>query len=166
MRPNVSITRAAMAGLLLAGVALGSGCSWFRKGSDLYAQSPETRPLEVPPDLDAPRVDTAVNVPSAAARQSLETGRASGGFGLALGREAAYAKVGEALAAVRGVSITSRAEALGVYDVSYEGANFLVRVVGETSGSYVAAVDPRGQPATGAAPKKLIDALRSALGVQ
>ncbi|QGW64651.1 hypothetical protein GOY17_06795 [Lysobacter soli] len=166
MRPNVSIARAAVAGLLLVGVALGSGCSWFRKGSDLYAQSPETRPLEVPPDLDLPRTDTAVNVPSAAARQSVESGQASGGFGLATGREEAFAKVGEALAAVQGVTITSRAEALGVYDISYEGANFLVRVAGASTGSYVSAVDPRGLPATGAAPKKLIDTLRTALGAQ
>ncbi|WP_342315206.1 hypothetical protein [Lysobacter sp. FW306-1B-D06B] len=166
MRPNVSMTRAAVAGLLLAGIVVGSGCSWFRKGSDLYAQSPETRPLEVPPDLDQPRTDTAVNVPSAAAAKAISTGQASGGFTLPIAREEAYAQVGEALAAVEGVNITSRAEALGVYDVGYEGSNFLVRVAGAGAGSYVSAVDPRGLPATGDAPKKLVDTLRTALGAQ
>ena len=42
-----------------------SGCSWFRKANDLYAQAPETRPLEVPPDLDQPNVTNAVNIPVA-----------------------------------------------------------------------------------------------------
>ena len=166
MRSNVSMTRVLVASVLLAGIALGSGCSWFRKTDKLYAQSPETRPLEVPPDLDLPRTDTAVNVPSQAATNAVASGQASGGFTLAVARDDAFAKVGEALAAVQGVSIANRAQALGVYDVNYEGANFLVRVAGTEQGSYVSAVDPRGLPATGDAPKKLIDALRSALAVQ
>jgi hypothetical protein len=41
-----------------------------------------------------------------------------------------------------------------------------VRVAGADAGSYVSAVDPRGLPATGAAPKKLVDTLRTALGAQ
>lgn len=166
MRSNVSMTRVLVASVLLAGIALGSGCSWFRKTDKLYAQSPETRPLEVPPDLDLPRTDTAVNVPSQAATNAVASGQASGGFTLPVARDDAFAKVGEALAAVQGVNIANRAQALGVYDVNYEGANFLVRVAGTEQGSYVSAVDPRGLPATGDAPKKLIDALRTALAVQ
>ncbi len=91
------------------------------------------------------------------------SGRASGGFTLPDGRDDAFAKVGQALAAVQGVNVVSKAEALGVYDVSYEGSSFLVRVAGADEGSYVSAVDPRGMPATGDAPKKLVDALRTAL---
>ncbi|MDI9240360.1 hypothetical protein QLQ15_15740 [Lysobacter sp. LF1] len=166
MRSNVSMTRVLVASVLLAGIALGSGCSWFRKTDKLYSQSPETRPLEVPPDLDLPRTDTAVNVPSQAATNAVASGQASGGFTLPTARDDAFAKVGEALAAVQGVNIANRAQALGVYDVNYEGANFLVRVAGTEQGSYVSAVDPRGLPATGDAPKKLIDALRTALAVQ
>lgn len=163
MRCNVSMSRAVVAGVVLAGIAFGSGCSWFRKGNELYAGPPETRPLEVPPDLDLPRTDTAVNVPSAAATSAVASGRASGGFTLPDGRDDAFAKVGQALAAVQGVNVVSKAEALGVYDVSYEGSSFLVRVAGADEGSYVSAVDPRGMPATGDAPKKLVDALRTAL---
>ena len=59
------------------------------------------------------------------------------------------------------MNIASRAEALGVYDVNYEGSNFLVRVVGGAEGVYVSAVDPRGMPASGDAPRKLIDTLRT-----
>ncbi|HEY0504305.1 MAG TPA: hypothetical protein VGD42_12510 [Lysobacter sp.] len=163
MRSNVSMSRAVVAGVVLAGIALGSGCSWFRKGSDLYAQTPEMRPLEVPPDLDLPRTDSAVNVPSPAATSAIASGRASGGFALPGTRDEVFAKVGEALAAVQGVNIASKAEALGVYDVAYEGSNFLVRVAGADDGAYISAVDPRGLPATGDAPKKLIDTLRTAL---
>jgi len=40
------ITFAAMASL--------SGCSWFHQKSDVYSGAVESRPLEVPPDLDSP----------------------------------------------------------------------------------------------------------------
>ena len=52
---------------------------------------------------------------------------------------------------------------LGAYDIDFEGAKFLVRVSEVAGGSVVAAVDPRGQPAQGAAPAKLIAALKAAL---
>jgi hypothetical protein len=72
--------------------------------------------------------------------------------------------VGEALSKIEGLSIASRAQLLGVYDVAYEGSNFLVRVSAVDAGVYVSAVDPRGQPATGEAPTKAIAALKAALG--
>ena len=43
-------------------------------------------------------------------------------------------------------------------------SNFLVRVTQVTGGVYVSAIDPRGTPATDAAPVKLIAALKTALG--
>jgi uncharacterized lipoprotein len=161
MSSNVSMSRVAVATVVLAAVAAGSGCSWFRKGDDLYAQAPEMRPLEVPPDLDAPRTDTAVNVPTPAT--ALGSKDAGVGFTMPGTRDEVFAKVGTALAAVEGATITSSAQAMGVYDVNYEGSNFLVRVAGADVGAYIAAVDPRGVPATGEAPKKLIDTLRTAL---
>ncbi|RPE81352.1 hypothetical protein [Vulcaniibacterium tengchongense] len=164
MRHSVSPFRAAVTVLLLAGVVAGSGCSWFRKGNKLYAESPEMRPLEVPPDLDRPTTSGAVDVP--APRAGAQGGAAAGaaGFAVAGSREEVFAKVGEALAAVEGATVSSRAEALGVYDVNYRGSNFLVRVSATDGGAQVSAVDPRGQPAAGDAPKQLIDALRTALG--
>lgn len=161
MRPHVSMSRAAVAGLLLVGIAAGSGCSWFRKTNELYAQSPDMRPLEVPPDLDAPSTATAVNVPQQAAAGA--PAQAPVGFTLVGSRDEVYARVGQALGAVQGVTVSSSAEALGVYDVNYEGSNFLVRVAGADDGAYISAVDPRGVPATGDAPRKLIDTLRTAL---
>jgi len=43
---STAVLFAAMAGL--------SGCSWFHTKSDAYSTAVESRPLEVPPDLDSP----------------------------------------------------------------------------------------------------------------
>ena len=171
-RMHVAVA-AALAVTLLAT----SGCSWFRKGDALYAQSPESRPLEVPPDLDLPRTAggapqgsvtasgqaIATQVPAASGAGATASAQAQG-FTTAGTREEVYARVGELLGGIEGVEIASRAELLGAYDVNYEGANFLVRVSEVQAGAYVSAVDPRGMPATGDAPAKLIAALQGAFG--
>ena len=173
-RMHVAVA-AALAVTLLAT----SGCSWFRKGDALYAQSPESRPLEVPPDLDLPRTDgaapqgsvtasgqaIATQAPAAPGAGASATATAQAqGFTTSGTRDEVYARVGELLGGIEGVEIASRAELLGAYDVNYEGANFLVRVSEVQAGAYVSAVDPRGMPATGDAPAKLIAALQGALG--
>ena len=169
----------AVAGALAITLLATSGCSWFRKGDALYAQSPESRPLEVPPDLDLPRTDGAAPQGSVTASgQAIATqapaspGATAGaaapaqaaGFTTAGTRDEVYARVGELLDGIEGVEIASRAELLGAYDVNYEGANFLVRVSEVQAGAYVSAVDPRGMPATGDAPARLIAALQGAIG--
>lgn len=158
-------TRAVLATLVLATAAT-TGCSWFRRGDGLYSGSAESRPLEVPPDLDAaaaasasaPGVTTASGAQRAtAAAQSVV------GFSLAGSRDEVYERVGQALAAVEGVTISSRAQLLGAYDVAYGGANFLIRVSPAEGGVQVSAVDPRGLPASGDAPRRLVETLRGAL---
>jgi uncharacterized lipoprotein len=89
---------------------------------------------------------------------------AATGFTIAGERDAVFTKVGEALAATEGVTVASKAQLLGTYDVSYAGSNFLVRVTKVEAGVYVSAVDPRGMPATHDAATKLIAALKTALG--
>ncbi|MEH6420944.1 hypothetical protein [Pseudomonas sp. CGJS7] len=176
MRSNVSLSRAVVAGLLLALVAT-SGCSWFRKGNKLYAEAPENRPLEVPPDLDQPRTDGAMAIPAggsvtasgvAAARptQAAPGAPASSAIGFTVGgsRDEVFAKVGDALGKVEGLTVASRAQLLGAFDVNYQGSNFLVRVSAVEAGTYVSAVDPRGLPASGEAPTKLITSLKGTLG--
>ncbi|MEO6263969.1 MAG: hypothetical protein ABIO58_03235 [Luteimonas sp.] len=158
---------------VLVAVIGSSGCRWFRKNS-AYQQSAESRPLEVPPDLDRPNTEGAMQQPSGAAqsvtRSSMPAPAAASaktsatGFTIAGERDDVFNKVGEALAATGGVTIASKAQLLGTYDVNFEGANFLVRVTKVEAGVYVSAVDPRGMPATDAAPTKLIVALKSALG--
>lgn len=165
MRSNMSLSRFALATLVLVAVAAGSGCNWFRKENKLYAQSPENRPLEVPPDLDLPRTDAAVAAPDAPVMApAAPAAGVANGFVLAGSREEVFNKVGDALGQVEGLTIASRAELLGAYDVSYEGSNFLVRVSTTEAGVYVSAVDPRGMPATGESPLKVIAALKAALG--
>lgn len=156
---------------VVAAVVGTSGCSWFRKGNDLYAQSPESRPLEVPPDLNLPDTSSAMKMPegsTSVSRSSMPAPAASvpnnTGFTVAGDRDAVFVKVGDALAATEGVSIASKAQILGTYDVDYAGSKFLLRVVKVEAGSYVSAVDPRGLPASGEAPTKLIAALKAALG--
>lgn len=170
MRHSPRLNRIALA---LAGVALASGvggCKMFGKKSDLYAQSVESRPLEVPPDLDRPSADRAMTLPASGGSVSASGMNNAGGssaapigFNAAGDRDAIFAKVGEALAATSGVTVVSRAQILGTYDVDYAGAKFLVRVTKVGDGAYVSAVDPRGLPPTGEAPVKLIGALKAAI---
>lgn len=156
------------AGFLILGL---SGCHWFGKSGDLYTQSPESRPLEVPPDLDRPSADRAMALPNVGTASSVT---ASGvpvtatpiGFNVAADRDTVFGKIGDALATVPGVRIASKAEILGTYDVDYMDSKFLVRVTRAGSGTWVSAVDPRGLPPTGEAAGKLIATLKTALGGQ
>ena len=119
----------------------------------------------MPPDLNLPNTSGAMQVPNVApAAGGSTTATPAGGFTVGGSREEAFTRVGEALSGIEGVAIASRAQLLGTYDVSYEGASFLVRVSAVDAGAYVSAVDPRGLPATGAAPTKLLAALKAKLG--
>lgn len=170
-------TRAALLSALAVAILAASGCSWFRKDASAYAATAENRPLEVPPDLDLPQTTGALAAPAGTssalrsttgARQGANvaataTTRGSG-FNVALPRDAAYVRVGQALEGVEGLQIASRAQLLGAYDVSYLGSNFLVRVTPVDAGTYVSAVDPRGLPTDGEGPTRLMAALKAALG--
>ena len=164
MRSNSPYLRPlALAALAIAVLGV-TGCKWFRKGNPDYAMSAETRPLEVPPDLNLPNTAGAMKLPATGAQASAQGAVTSAtGFNVAGPRDEVFAKVGTALEGVEGLTIASRAQLLGTYDVAYEGSNFLVRVVAVEAGTYVSAVDPRGLPAAGSAPK-LIVALKAKLG--
>jgi hypothetical protein len=165
MRSTSSFLRPLALATLAIAVLGVSGCKWFRKGNPDYALSAETRPLEVPPDLNLPNTAGAMKLPAVGtAPTASQTAAASAtGFNVAGTREEVFAKVGDALGGIEGLTIASKAQLLGSYDVAYEGSNFLVRVVGVEAGAYVSAVDPRGLPAAGSAPK-LIAALKAKLG--
>lgn len=155
----------ALASFVVVGV---SGCKWFRK-SDRgdYALSPETRPLEVPPDLNLPDTSGAARLPNTASALSTSAPVAaapSTGFRASGSRDEVFAKLGPLLSATEGLTVSSSAPLLGVYDVTYGGGNFLVRVAATEGGAYVSAVDPRGLPAAGEGPTKLIAALKAQLG--
>lgn len=162
--PNSSSRPLVLVALAVAVLGL-SGCKWFKKGNPDYAMSAETRPLEVPPDLNLPNTAGALQLPPGPAplvSQGAATASATS-FHVVGSRDEVFNNLGTALAAVEGVSIASRAPLLGTYDVSYEGSNFLLRVASVETGTYVSAVDPRGIAATGPAPAKLVAQLKAAL---
>ena len=159
-------TIARVAVLAVAITATASGCGWFHKGSKLYSGPVESRPLEVPPPLDTSATSAVATASGATASGTTQAAAQSSslGFTVAGTRDDVYAKLGTALGGVPGAVIANRAPLLGAYDVNYAGSNFLVRVAaGEGGNSYVAAVDPRGLPATGDAARRLVAALKAAL---
>lgn len=166
MRPVRPLLAASMAVALVAT----AGCHWFHKSDKNYEGTAESRPLEVPPDLDQPNTEGAMAPSGEGTHSAMRSAVGApavanpSGFTVPGERDAVFAKVGDALAGIQGVTVASKAVALGTYDVSYEGSNFLVRVAAVTNGVYVSAIDPRGTPATDAAPVKLIAALKTALG--
>ncbi len=171
MRQSVSAIRVLSFAILATATLVGTtGC--FKRGAKGdYALAPEVRPLEVPPDLNAPGGAPAAAVPvlaSQAAKPAPAAAAAApqtntGGFTVSGGKDEVFAKVGTALESVEGVKVASKAQLLGSYDVAYEGSDFLVRVVAVEAGAYISAVDPRGLPATGAAPVKLLGELKAKL---
>ena len=167
MRVASSFVRPLALAVLAVAVVGVSGCKWFRKGSPAYAMSEETRPLEVPPDLNLPNMAGAMKLPpsvSASQVAAPAVAASTTSFHVAGSRDDVFNKLGVALGEVEGLTIASRAQLLGTYDVTYEGSNFLVRVGAVETGTYVSAVDPRGIASTGPAPAKLIAALKAKLG--
>ena len=174
MSPSPHLLRTAALSALAVAVLATSGCGWLRRDNALYAQAPENRPLEVPPDLDRPATAGAMAVPDAPTSVTRsEIGQQAAGaqdaasatrFAVAGERDAVFGQLGQALAATAGLTVVSSAQLLGTYDVNYEDANFMVRVSSVEGGTYVSAVDPRGQPAQGEAARKLVAALRAQLG--
>ncbi|WP_101924706.1 MULTISPECIES: hypothetical protein [Luteimonas] len=169
MRSSNSPLRYVAIACLAVAVVGASGCRWFKKENELYAQSPETRPLEVPPDLDLPRTEGGIALPPTGGSVTRSTtgpavAGTANGFAVQGERDAVFARVGQALEATDGVTVTSRAQIVGTYDVQYAGSQFLLRVTpAQDGGTFVSAVDPRGQAATGDAPTRLLAAVQAAL---
>lgn len=172
MQASPSMLRPALAVALAVTLVATAGCSWFRKDNTLYAAAPQDRPLEVPPGLDLPDTSAAMAVPQAGTtsvtRSSLAPGAVSGqqaasGFAVAAARDEVFRRLEGLLAGVEGVTVVSKAELLGTYDIDAGDSKFLVRVSQADGGSYVSAVDPRGVPATGADALRVIEALRAGL---
>lgn len=171
MQPSRSMIRPALAVAIAATLVATAGCSWFRKDNALYAAAPQDRPLEVPPDLDRPDTSSAMAVPStgttSVSRSDMASPaaapQASNGFRLAAPRDEVFGRIEPVLAGIEGVTVVSKAQLLGTYDVDAGDSKFLVRVSQTDSGSYVSAVDPRGVAATGADAVRVIEALRAAL---
>ena len=169
VRASARLVLIASAAVLAVGV---SGCHWFSKRDSAYQMSPESRPLEVPPDLDRPTAEGAVPAPEVGTQSvsrsemsaATQAPSSNSGFTIAGDRDDIFNKVGAALAGTQGLTIASKAQLLGTYDVNYQGSNFLIRVTKVDGGVYVSAVDPRGMPASSAAATQLVASLKASLG--
>jgi uncharacterized lipoprotein len=168
MDQNTSLARSALRtttlALLVVAIVGASGCGWLR-GRSAYEQSPESRPLEVPPDLDAPRIDPAMNIPGtpAAASTRAAVSGSSAPFTVADAADSTWRRVGLALERIEGVTIVDRAQLLSAYNVRYQGEDLLIRVAADGSNSQISAVTADGTAATSAAAGRLLGLLRARL---
>ncbi len=137
-----------------------SGCSWFRSKTG-YELSPESRPLEIPPDLDAPNTGAGLVIP---ATRTAAVPVAAQAFTVSDTPTSAFGRVGIALQRIEGVTISDRAQLLGVYTVDYEGERFLIRITEDGSGARIAAVSQDGREINSGAGASLLGLLRQRLG--
>jgi uncharacterized lipoprotein len=159
-------------------VLAGSGCHWFHRGANAdYQKSAENRPLEIPPDLDKPAVDATMQIPSGnvgatqrgvgsvpPAAGSIIPAGADASFLITDSAAGAWARMGNALGRVDGVTISKRAQLLNTYEVQYKGATFLLRASTEGTASRISAIGADGQILHSAEANALLVLLRGRLG--
>lgn len=163
MTSNSRFLSRALLAVVVAALATGTGCSWFR-GKSGYENSPESRPLEVPPDLDRPVADTSMTVPAVAGTAGAAAAPATGApFTLGDDLAGAWRRVGLALDRIEGVTVGERAEVLNVYNVTFEGESFLIKLAAEGEGTRVSAVSQDGSELASGAAGKLLTQLRMRL---
>lgn len=150
--------------LALAAAALvaTSGCSMFR-GKTGYELPPESRPLSIPPDLDAPATGDGLRIPAAPVATAAAAAPAQA-FTLSDTPASTFGRVGIALDRIEGVSISERSQLLGVYTVAYEGETFFIRISPEGQGARIAAASTDGREINSGAGARLLGLLRQRLG--
>ena len=154
--------------LLVGAVALAlasasTGCNWFKsKSKSNYASSTESQPLEVPPGLNLPDTSGATALPPVSTGTGSRSGVASD-IALLGSATTNYPRIGAALESIEGVTINGRAEALGSFDVSYQGQNFLIRVQDSASASRLVALSPDGRILTSGPAAALMAAIKAKL---
>jgi uncharacterized lipoprotein len=164
MNSKSSLARAALSATLVATLLAATGCSWFR-GRSGYENSPESRPLEIPPDLDRPATDPSMVVPQVAnapsnAPQGPVTGQS---FEIADSGESAWRRLGLALERIEGVTIDDRAQLLSVYNVTFGGESFLVKLAPAGEASRITTVSKDGKELTTGAAGRLLALLKPRL---
>ena len=148
--------------LAMVMVSATTGCSWLKKRVG-YENSKQTVPLEIPPGLDAPSTNNALLVPNvdgttAQGQAAVET------FTVSDSLESTWRRMGLALNRIDGVTVTGSAQALGSYDVKYQGLNYLIRAenAGEAS-TRVTAFTSEGAAAANSPAGRLLGILKSRL---
>ena len=118
--------------LAVISIALLGGCSMFHHHDNYYSKAQETKPLEVPPDLDTPPTSNELTVPtagSAAASSSAATSSSAppqvspSGDSLHVADSVGHAwtRVGLALERAQVGTISERNEAAHSYTLDVEG---------------------------------------------
>ena len=149
---KVTVIATAVAAVLLSG-----GCSWFNKRGNGYAQNP--RPLEVPPDLAAAKTPAVAGSVLAS-----EANNTSAAFQVPGTRDEVFARVDTALSKIPGVKFESKAQSLGLFDLTLSGVNVLIRITEQNGQSLISAVDSRGQSSNSEAVSNLLRQIRANLG--
>lgn len=164
MKSNSPLVRRALSAVLVAVVVSSAGCGWLR-GKSGYEKSVESRPLEIPPDLDRPAADSSMEIPAVGTPRAAAARPVTGqSFLIADAPDSAWRRLGLALDRVEGVTISERAELQSVYNVSYEGESFLIKVAPEGEASRISAVDQGGQDVRTGAASRLLAVLKQRLG--
>lgn len=167
--------RCALIGIIAVTLLATSGCGWFRSKKEPYKNAAESRPLEIPPDLDQPKTDPAMRIPDVASAVARAPASASisavpqlpaseGQFVLADTLESTWRRVGLALARMDGVTVGTRSEALGTTEVAYKGQTFLVRLRAQGDKTEISAVSTDGSALQGGAAAELLGLLKIRLG--
>jgi len=165
MNSNFQLPRSLLIGAVAVALVSATGCHWVRstfRGTPNYMKSQESRPLEVPPDLTAPDTSNAMAIPSTS---NLGSGRVVGEGGFTVAGTAAdnWPKIGAILAGTEGVVVNGNAQAMGSYDVSYQGQTFLVRIEDANGQSRVVAISANGQILRAGPGAALLEIIKSKL---
>jgi uncharacterized lipoprotein len=166
MNSTLRLPRSLLIGAVVVALASTSGCHWVKhkfSSKNDYSTSPESRPLEVPPDLNAPDTSNAMAIPSASGLSSSGAVTGEGGITVAGTASETWPKVGEILGSIDGVVLNGRAEALSSYDVSYQGQDFLIRIEDVSGKSHIIAISSNGQVLRAGPASVLLATLKSKL---
>ncbi|MGH8109242.1 MAG: hypothetical protein ACREO1_11095 [Arenimonas sp.] len=147
--------------LAIVMVSATTGCSWLKKRVS-YENSKQTNRLEIPPGLDTPSSSNALLVPgiestTVQGEVAVET------FSVNDTLESTWRRMGLALNRIEGVTVTSSAQALGSYDVRYQGMNYLIRAEAAGDTTRVTAFTSEGVAAANSPAGRLLGILKSRL---
>ena len=143
-------------------VSATTGCSWLKKRVG-YGDSKQLNQLEIPPGLDAPSTTNALLVPSIAGSTNQQGQAAVESFTVTDELQSTWRRMGLALNRIEGVTVTSSAEALGSYDVRYQGLNYLIRAESAGESTRISAFTSEGPAAANSPASRLLGILKSRL---
>jgi uncharacterized lipoprotein len=166
MNSTSRLSRSLIIGAVIMALVSTSGCHWAKRkfsNKNDYSQSPESRPLEVPPDLSTPNTSNALSIPPASSLSSSGQPTGEGGITVAGTSSANWPRVGAILETTDGVVINGRAEALSSFDVGYQGQDFLIRIEDVSGQSHIIAISSNGNILRAGPASTLLAILKSKL---